>query len=140
MNLNKFNELLAKIKNLDLPHGALACGNTRGGAIDTELVLANTKQAGSADLDTVTSLCDRIHELEAELDFINDTYAEGDLSSMTHEAIRMSKNARALLFLKDKNKKLAEACRNAMVEAQLNTEISDSSRDRIVDAIMRALR
>ena len=138
----KFKELVDKLEGTSLPHGALACSDSRrwrDPALDTEQLLSKAEAAGSADFEEVLMLCDRIHELEAELDFLNSSYALDDDSNLTASGIKIARNARALIALKTKNERLAGACKTAISEILLASELSTEARNRMLLVISAAL-
>lgn len=134
---SKFKELLNKVSGTRLPHGALACGDSRKShsAVDTELVLANAEATGSASFEEVLAICNRLHELEAEIDFLNASYALDDDANLSEDGLRLARSARALLILKKKNKELADACRFLISEIFMISDISEETRTRVLTTV-----
>jgi hypothetical protein len=140
--LSKIKAIIDELDATYLPEGALACSPSRRlspAALDTELLLSKAEITGSIGFDETLALCNRLHELEAELDFINSTYAIDDDSHLTAGGLKMARNARALLALKNKNAKLTEACRAALRAVVTAGELSEGSRNAILLSISAAL-
>lgn len=138
----KFKALIEKLEGTALPHGALACSDSRkwrDPSLDTEMLLSKAEASGSANFEEVLLLCNRIHELEAELDFLNASYALDEDTNLSESGAKLARNARALLALKQKNSRLAGACKTAISEILLATELSADARNRMLLVISSAL-